>query len=154
MIRHNFIGIIIIGIILFPVLQDLYGTAVTTILFLTTNSTVLLIPQSCKYRDQSRCLRELQQLMEDEQKPLSKTRFSVRVALWLKKKRFFGRKKLGHRRLGTSAYTSRRGWLPQQTLKASRGKCCHNQRQVANGMKSFMAKTRRNLGNFFQNFNR
>jgi hypothetical protein len=30
--------------------------------------------------------------MEDEQKPLSKTRFSVRVALWLKKNDFSGGK--------------------------------------------------------------
>jgi hypothetical protein len=33
--------------------------------------------------------------MEDEQKPLSKTRFSVRVALWLKKKTIFLAVKIG-----------------------------------------------------------
>jgi hypothetical protein len=34
--------------------------------------------------------------MKDEQKPLSKTRFSLRVALWLKKRFFWWKKSIHH----------------------------------------------------------
>jgi hypothetical protein len=34
--------------------------------------------------------------MKDEQKPLSKTRFSLRVVLWLKKRFFWWKKSIHH----------------------------------------------------------